>query len=69
MEDDVNVWRYAILQLHARNDDDDDIGESEAELITTIIGLHSRYCIALQTDTQHRAASLRQQSYLYSCVK
>ena len=24
MEDDVDVWRYAILELHARNDDDDD---------------------------------------------
>jgi len=22
MEDDVDVWRYAILQLHAKNDDD-----------------------------------------------
>jgi len=21
VEDDVNVWRYAILELHARNDD------------------------------------------------
>ena len=24
MEDDVDVWRYAIIELHARNDDDDD---------------------------------------------
>jgi len=24
VEDDVDVWRYAILELHARNDDDDD---------------------------------------------
>jgi len=23
MEDNVDVWRYAILELHARNDDDD----------------------------------------------
>ena len=23
MEDDVDVWQYAILELHARNDDDD----------------------------------------------
>ena len=23
MEDDVDVWRYAILELHARNDDND----------------------------------------------
>ena len=23
VEDDVDVWRYAILELHARNDDDD----------------------------------------------
>ena len=23
MEDDVDVWRYAILELHVRNDDDD----------------------------------------------
>jgi len=23
MEDDVDVWRYAVLELHARNDDDD----------------------------------------------
>ena len=22
VEDDVDVWRYAILELHARNDDD-----------------------------------------------
>ena len=22
MEDDVDVWHYAILELHARNDDD-----------------------------------------------
>jgi len=25
VEDDINVWRYTILDLHARNDDDDDI--------------------------------------------
>ena len=25
MEDDVDVWRYAILELHARNDNDDDL--------------------------------------------
>jgi len=25
VEDDVDVWRYAILELHARNDDDDDV--------------------------------------------
>jgi len=24
VDDDVDVWRYAILELHARNDDDDD---------------------------------------------
>jgi len=24
VEDDVDVWRYAILELHARNDDDED---------------------------------------------
>jgi len=23
VEDDVDVWRYAILELHARNDDDE----------------------------------------------
>jgi len=23
MEDDVDVWHYAMLELHARNDDDD----------------------------------------------
>ena len=23
VEDDVDIWRYAILELHARNDDDD----------------------------------------------
>jgi len=23
VEDDVDVWRYAILKLHARNDDDE----------------------------------------------
>jgi len=23
VDDDVDVWRYAILELHARNDDDD----------------------------------------------
>jgi len=23
-EDDVDIWRYAILELHTRNDDDDD---------------------------------------------
>jgi len=22
VEDDVDIWRYAILELHARNDDD-----------------------------------------------
>jgi len=26
LEDDVDVWRYAILELHARNDDNDDSG-------------------------------------------
>jgi len=25
VEDDVDVWRYAILELHARNDDDDPV--------------------------------------------
>ena len=29
MEDDVDVWHYAILQLHARNDDDDELQERE----------------------------------------
>ena len=24
VEDDVDVWRYAILELHVRNDDDND---------------------------------------------
>ena len=24
LEDDVDVWRYVILELYARNDDDDD---------------------------------------------
>jgi len=24
VEDDVDVWRYAILELHVRNDDDDE---------------------------------------------
>ena len=24
VEDDVDVWQYAIVELHARNDDDDD---------------------------------------------
>ena len=24
VEDDVDIWPYAILELHARNDDDDD---------------------------------------------
>jgi len=24
VDDDVDVWRYTILELHARNDDDDD---------------------------------------------
>ena len=24
VEEGVNVWRYAILELHATNDDDDD---------------------------------------------
>jgi len=25
LEDDVDVWRYAILELHARNDDEQDL--------------------------------------------
>jgi len=25
VEDDVDVWRYAILELHARNDNNDNI--------------------------------------------
>jgi len=25
VEDNVDIWRYAILELHARNDDDDDV--------------------------------------------
>ena len=28
-EDDVDVWRYAILELHARNDDDDEMTLSD----------------------------------------
>ena len=27
VEDDVDVWRYTILELHARNDDDADAYE------------------------------------------
>ena len=38
-------------------------GKSEAE-VTNNSRLRSRYC-RLQTDTKHRAASLRQQSYLF----
>jgi len=29
VEDDVNVWRYSILELHARNDDDYDVRPRE----------------------------------------
>jgi len=29
VEDDADVWRYAILELHARNDDDVVVNESE----------------------------------------
>jgi len=37
VEDDVDVWRYAILELHARNDDDDiqAIGAGRAECSLT----------------------------------
>ena len=27
VEDDVDVWRYAILELHSRNDDDDETSD------------------------------------------
>jgi len=29
LEDDVDVWRYAMLELHARNDDDDDLATAD----------------------------------------
>ena len=25
VEDDFDVWRYTVLELHARNDDNDDV--------------------------------------------
>jgi len=30
VEDNVDVWRYTILELHARNDDDDDAVSTDA---------------------------------------
>jgi len=29
VEDHVDIWRYAILDLHARNDDDDKVIEND----------------------------------------
>ena len=40
MEDDVDVWCYRILQLHARNDDDDTVNllsRNCVQLITMVI--------------------------------
>ena len=28
MEDDVDVWQYTILELHARNDEDDGLNSA-----------------------------------------
>ena len=30
VEDDADVWRYAILEFHARNDDDDEFSRITA---------------------------------------
>ena len=40
--DDVDVWRYAILELHARNDDDDAASRLELvllEVVFSIVGI------------------------------
>ena len=42
VEDDVDVWRYAILELHARNDDDDAASRLELvllEVVFSIVGI------------------------------
>ena len=42
MEDDVDVWRYAILELHARNDNDDNIQcyKKKTSCVATGLGRH-----------------------------
>ena len=37
MEDDVDIWRYTILKLHARNDgDNDDTPVASLDLINVV---------------------------------
>ena len=47
VEDDVDVWRYAILELHARNDDDDNA-------MTLLVGSHKiiTEVICVQVDVK-----------------
>ena len=37
VEDDVDVWRYTILELHARNDDDDDEDSNHTDRQTDVL--------------------------------
>ena len=48
VEDDVNVWRYAIPQLHARNDHGDDGRWSIIEKVNSCISLQCKAHFALQ---------------------
>ena len=49
VEDDVDVWCYAILELHARNDDDDD-GITGARG-TSLFGRNVNTCFVLYNFT------------------
>jgi len=68
-EDDVDVWRYAILELHARNDDDDEMTLSDVwrsfQVLSTVslpvsnknLDIANRSC-AICTHSTSRASRL-----------
>jgi len=45
VEDDVNIWRYAILQLHAKNNDNDYTITTSVMTAASTATLHVKYTV------------------------
>jgi len=52
VEDDVDVWCYAILELHARNNDDDDRHWTDLTITGSAVALH---CVKAHRQSQWRS--------------
>jgi len=50
VEDDVDVWCYAVLELHARNNDNDDRG---CDGLNRILEIHGLININLSKNVGH----------------